>query len=378
MSAQTKGTAIVGVGQTNFGALYANKDAMRDANGLAVEALDRALADAGLDKQDVDGLICSWVDYGRIATVAGIPQPKIVYGLQGAGRMSGLAVQQASALIESGAAEVVALVYGNNGRSVKMSYGGEALSPTQKYDTLYGMTSAGAEVAMMYRRYCHEHNVPDGALAPIAISNRRNAALNDGAVMRDQISMDEYMGARYIAEPLRLYDYCIINDGGVVLIMTSLQRAKKLSKRPVRVAATASRGDLGNYYVSRDFFYSACQSVATEVYKNAGMSPKNIDCMQIYDNFAPIVLFSLEGFGHAERGAAWRYIRNGYIERDGGMPINTAGGHTGESYMQGWAHHVEAVRQIRGECGPRQVANCNAAQYICASPIVSSHILSGA
>ncbi len=369
--------AIVGVGQSDFGALFANKDESRDANALAAEALRSAIEDAGISKDDIDGLICSWVDYGRIATVTGIPQPNIVYGLQGAGRMSGVAVQQAAALIESGAAETIALVYGNNGRSVKMSYGGEALSPTQAYDTMYGMTSVGAEAAMMYRRYCHAYGVPDDALAPVAINNRRNAARNPGAVMASELSIEEYRAARYVAEPLRLYDYCIINDGGVALIITTERRATSLQKRMVRIAASASRGDLGNFYAAEDYFHRSCNEVAKRVYETSGLGPADMDCLQVYDNFTPIVLFSLEGFGHAEPGQAWRFVRDGNISTEGAMPINTAGGHTGESYMQGWAHHVEAVRQIRGECGARQVRDCNVVQYICASPIVSSHVLVG-
>lgn len=378
VSSNKKGVAIVGVGQTDFAALHANKDTNRDANGLAVEALRLALDDAGLEKSDLDGVLTSWVDYQRIATVTGIRQPNVIYELQGAGRMSGVAVQQATALIESGAADVIALIYGNNGRSVQMSYGGEALSPTGAYDTMYGMTSAGAEAAMMYKRYQYEYNVPDGALAPIAINNRRNAAKNPVAVMASEITEDEYMSARYIAAPLRLYDYCIINDGGVVLILTSMERAKSLRKRPVEIKASASRGDLWHFYASQDFFFSACQEVAKRTYEASGYGPDDFDCLQIYDNFTPIVAFSLEGFGHAERGEAWKTVQDGRIHTDGDKPINTAGGHTGESYMQGWAHHVEAVRQIRGEAGPRQVKDCNSAQYICASPIVSSHVLVGA
>lgn len=377
MGNNKRGAAIVGVGQSNFGALFANKDASRDANALAVDALHQAIDDAGLKKSDIDGLVCSWVDYGRIATVAGIPQPDVIYGLQGAGRMSGVAVQQAAALIESGAAEVIALVYGNNGRSVKMSYGGEALSPTQAYDTMYGMTSVGAEAAMMFRRYCHDYGAPANSLAPVAINNRRNASMNAGAVMATELSLEEYLNSRYVAEPLRLFDYCIINDGGVAMIITTQERAKSLRKRPVNIAASASRGDLGNYYVSSDFFYRACHEVGQRVYKKSGFGPADMDCLQIYDNFTPIVLFSLEGFGHAARGEAWRFVQDGRIAIEGAMPVNTAGGHTGESYMQGWAHHVEAVRQIRGEGGKRQVKDCNVAQYMCASPIVSSHVMVG-
>ncbi|WP_217574363.1 thiolase family protein [Streptomyces sp. GbtcB7] len=370
--------AVVGVGQTDFGALYANKDAQRDAYALGAEALKLALDDAGLRKDEVDGLLTARIGYEHGADVLGIPNPRVINGLEGSGRMSGVAFQHAVSLIETGQADTIALVYGNNGRSVKMTYGGAYTdSPTTRYDAMYGMTSPGAYVGLMYRRYQYEYGVPDGALAPIAINNRRNAALNPVAVMREEITEEQYLSARYIADPLRLYDYCIINDGGVALILTTLDRARDLPKRPVRVAATAAMGSVNNYYTSTDFFYSASQDVARRLYEASGYGPQDMDCVQIYDNFTPTVLFSLEGFDYAPRGEAWKWATADRIARTGDTPLNTAGGHTGESYMQGWGHHVEAVRQIRGEAGERQVADCDVAHYICASPIVTSHVLVG-
>ena len=357
--------------------LYAVRDTQRDEYALAAQALKDALDDAGLDKSEVDGLLTARVGYNRMADVAGIRNPRVVNGLEGSGRMSGVSLQHATALVATGMADVVACVYGNNGRSVQMKYGGEGGGPTAAYDAMHGMTSPGAYVAMMYRRYRHLYGAPEDALAPVAISNRHNAARNPVAVMREEIDTERYLSSRYIAEPLRLFDYCIINDGGVAFIVTSLERARSLRKRPVRVAATAAMGDLTNYYTSTDMFYGACQDVARRVYARSGLGPEQMDCLQVYDNFTPIVLFTLEGFGHAKQGSAWEWIRGGRIGFDGERPLNTSGGHTGESYMQGWALHVEAVRQIRGECGDRQVAACHTAQYMCASPIVTSHVLVG-
>ncbi|MDM0072691.1 thiolase family protein [Variovorax sp. J31P207] len=375
--AERRQVAVVGVGQTDFGALYAQKDAQRDEYALGAEALKLALEDAGLRKDELDGLLTSRIGYEHGADMLGLPNLRVVNGLEGSGRMSGVSFQNAVSLIETGQADVVACVYGNNGRSVQMTYGGYTFSPTSRYDAMYGMTSPGAYVGMMYRRYQHLYGVPDGALAPIAINNRRNAVLNPVAVMREEITEAQYLSSRYIADPLRLYDYCIINDGGVAVILTTLDRAKDLRKRPVRVAATAAMGALRNHYTSPDFFYAASQDVARRVYEASGYGPDDMDCVQIYDNFTPTVLFSLEGFNHAPRGEAWRWATLDRIGLKGETPINTAGGHTAESYMQGWGHHVEAVRQLRGEAGARQVADCHVAQYICASPIVTSHILVG-
>jgi acetyl-CoA acetyltransferase len=375
MSIDPRDVAIVGVGQSDFHALYHHKDVFRDAYGLAAEALAQALDDAGLAKDELDGLICSRVEYARMADVIGLRRPRFVHDLEGSGRMSGLALQEAVALVSSGLATTVACVYGNNGRSVAMKYGGEGGGPTVAYDDMYGMTSPGAYVSLMYQRYRQLYGAPDDALAPLAINNRRNATRNPAAVLQKEITTEEYLGSRYIAEPMRLLDYCLINDGGVAFIVTTMERARDLRKPAVRVAATAGMADLTNFYTSDDFFFSSCQDVARRLREQCGLGPGEMDAMQVYDNFLPTILFTLEGFGHAGRGEAWQWVCGGRIHHDGPRPVNTSGGHTAESYMQGWAMHVEAVRQLRGEAGDRQVPGCRSVQYMCASPIVTSHVL---
>jgi acetyl-CoA acetyltransferase len=370
-------TAIVGVGETDFGPRYRTRDPELTSYDLAAEAFTKALADAGLERDEVDGLICARVpNYTRMATVLGLRHPRVVNCFEGTGRMSGVALQAAVAAVTSCMASVVACVYGNNGRSAGATYGGTVPEgSTADYDAMYGMTSPGAYVGLMYRRYQHEFKPPEDALAPVAINNRKNGALNPNAVMQAPITHEEYMSSRFVAEPLRLFDYCIINDGGVAFIVTIAERAAKLAKPPVYVSATAARADLTNFYTSPDSFQTACRSVADEVFKAAQVTPADIDVAEIYDNFTPTVLFSLEGFGFAKPGQSWEWIRDGRIELGGDLPVNTSGGHTAESYMQGWALHVEAVRQLRGEAGPRQVSGAKVAQYICASPVTTSHIL---
>lgn len=369
--------AIVGVGTTPFGKLYQDRDGARSDYDLAAWAFSAALDDSGLAKSDIDGLICARVpSYGHMANMLGLRHLKIANRLDSPGRMSGVALQYAIAAIACGLAETVACVYGNNGRSVHATYGGaEDSGPTSAFDLLYGMTSPGAYVGMMYRNYAHQFGVPDGALAPLAINNRKNAARNPIAVMQNEITIDDYIGSRFIADPLRLYDYCLINDGGVALILTSAARARDLRKTPVYVAASAASTDLTNYYTSTDYFSTAAKSVADRVYATSGLKPSDMDMLEIYDNFTPTILFSLEGFGHCPKGTAWEWIRDGRIAIEGELPVNTSGGHTSESYMQGWALHVEAVRQLRHEAGERQVPNAETAQYICLAPIVTSHIL---
>lgn len=369
--------AIVGVGNTNFHSMYRSPNPERSSYDLGVSALDAALDDCGMSKHDIDALLCMRIpSYEILADRIGIRRIRYSNYYVGDGRMSGIVLQHAVSLIQSGLATTVACVYGNNGRSASATYGGDVnLDGNQAYDQMFGMTSPGAYVSLMYRRYRHIYNAPDDSLAPLAINNRAHAALNGDAVMQTPITYDEYMASRYVAEPLRLFDYCLINDGGVAMIVTTPERAKDLKKKPVYVQASATAADLKNFYSSDDFFQKSTEMAAKDLYEASGLGPGDVDCLQIYDNFTPTILFSLEGFGYAPKGQAWQLVRDKSIAFDGDLPINTSGGHTGESYMQGWGHQVEAVRQLRGEAGARQVKDCNVVHYMCVAPLVLTHML---
>ncbi|GAA5145518.1 thiolase family protein [Microbacterium pseudoresistens] len=366
--------AIIGVGTTSFRQLFEKKDATHSAYDLAADAFALALADAGIEKDEIDGLFSARVpSYIRMADVLGIQRPKVLNGFDGAGRMSGVSLQLAAAAIQSGLATTIALVYGNNGRSAGAKYGGETPSPTGLYDASYGMTSPGASLALMWQRYTETYGVPDGALAPLAMNNRCNASLNPDAVFREPFDKQTYLDASYIAEPLRLLDYCLINDGGVALIVTTVERARKLGGPVVVLSATAGRGDVTNFYASDDYWLESSRAVAADLREKSGVGPDQIKCVQIYDNFTPTILFSLEGFGFCEPGEGWRFVDQDFESPDA-LAINTSGGHTSEGYMQGWALHAEAVRQLRGDSAGKQLKDVDVVQYICASPIITSHI----
>lgn len=376
--------AVVGVGSTDYGALYRSPDPDRSVYALGLDALRLALDDAGLHPGDLDGLLLARIrSYETFATMAGIRHPLAVNSYEGAGRMAGVVLQHAAAIIAAGLASTVACVYANNGRSAKATYGGDpassraALEPAvnhARWDAAYGLTSPGAYVAAMYQRYMKTYRVPDGALAPLALSNRANAQKNPEAVMRSPLTENEYREARYIAEPLRLYDYCLVNDGGVALILTTPERAKHLRRQPVHLVASAARADLTDSYVKDDLFERAATAVAARIRTTAGVSARDVDLLQVYDNFTPIVLWSLEHFGVARKGEGWRFVADQRTTLTGELPVNTSGGHTSEGYLQGWGLLAEAVRQLRHEAGERQVAHARTAMYICVSPIVTAHV----
>ncbi len=373
-----KGVAIAGVGDVDYGKLYQERNLHypRDPYAMASEAFKNALDDCGLERDDIDGVICvrDVRQYEYFCYKVGIKQPRLVNGLESSGRMSGLALQYAAMAINAGIVKNVLVIYANNSRTGKYNYGstGDSADP---YGIIHGMTSPGAQVAAMFARYQYEFNVSEKYLAEIAISNRYHASLNPKSCFKEPITMDEYISARYITEPLRLYDYCLINDGAVALILTSIERAKDLKKPVVAMIATSSCGDMSSTYLKEDFFYNSLCKVAKDLYTVAGIKPTDLDNLQIYDNFTATVMFSLEGIGLCERGGAREYIDNvGITLGKSPRPVNTSGGHTSESYMQGFNHQVECIRQLRHECGNRQVANAKLSLYICAAPIVSGHI----
>ncbi|OUN00010.1 MAG: lipid-transfer protein [Paenibacillaceae bacterium ZCTH02-B3] len=359
---------IVGVGNTKYGNFPET-----DAYGLGAEALKNALDDAGLRLSDLDGLVVNRIpSYERFSEMIGLKNQRFGFQLPAAGRMSALSVMLAAAALLTGQASYVGLVYGNNGRSVRDYYGGgdSLWSP-------WGFTSPGARHAMMFRRHMHLYGTTSEQLAHVGVTFRKHASLNPNAVMQKPYTVEDHQNSRFICEPLRLLDYCLINDGGVALIMTTADRARHLKKPPVYIRAMARADtytDTSFYTPLDDFWYDALQQVAREIYPAAGISRDEVNALMIYDNFSPTVLFSLEGMGFCPRGESGPFVADGNLGLDGRCPTNTSGGHLSESYMQGWALIVEAVRQLRGECGARQVKNCEVVQYICATPIATSII----
>ena len=368
---------IVGVGTSDFAQLYRTVDPDRTIDGLGLEVLRDALQDAGLTIGEIDGLITSGVPYyPSFAFRAGLRDARFIVPYPMSGRMCAPALNHACMAVENGHADYVALVYSTTMRSSKMSFGGQE-NWGDMYDSPYGMTSPGAYYAMGYDHYRHEYGYQgkDDLLAAVPLAIRHHASLNPSAVMQAPITADDYMQSRFIARPLRLFDYCLVTDGAVCYIVTTEERARHLKKPPVYVAAVAEKSALREWFVPEDGWYAACQDMGKRVFQRAGLSLSDVSSLQIYDNFSISVIWALEGYGFCPRGTALDWVQGGKIGLGGKLPVNTSGGMLSEAYLQGWNHHAEAVRQLRGECGERQVADCSAVLYSALGPVASATLL---
>jgi acetyl-CoA acetyltransferase len=365
--------AIVGIATSDFRALYGS-DPERTREELAVEVIRGALEDAGLPKSQLDGLVTSGVThYEPIAYRAGLTDVRFVADYPAGGRMCSVALMHAAMAVHHGLANYVVLFNSVTFRSQGIKFGGAGQGLL--YDAIYGMASPGAQYSLAFTRYQHLYGGTEEKLGAIAVAFRRHAQLNPVAVMQKPLTLEDYLAARYIAQPLRLYDYCLINDGAVAYIVTSAERARDLRHPPALIAGAAEQANFREYYVDPGFWADACASMRRDLLEPLGVGLGDIDCLQVYDNFSVAVLWGLEGFGFAPRGQGLDWIQGGRIELGGELPINTSGGMLSEAYLQGWNQHAEAVRQLRGEAGARQVPGCRRVLYWCLSALPNASLL---
>ena len=365
------GTAsVIGIGQTDWRRDHARVRAgekPHDSYGYAAEAFVDALRDSGIARDDIDGLIVGpTTAYERVGELLGLD---VRWGGQ-ADAM--LAVMEACMAIASGQAEVVALVYGNDQRSAAVNYGGADAAGGSAflsyiYHAPWGFTSQGALYAMMARRYMQERGMTEAELGEVAVAQRLAASRNPRALMRDTISIDDYLASRLICAPLHVFDYCLINDGGVALIIAESSKGRRIGRAPVPILGVA-RHDLNTGATSleprlTDFYQPAQRRAGEAVFAMSSRGPEDMDALEIYDSFSLHIPLALEGYGYCRSGEAGKFMRETGISLAGGLPVNTGGGHLSESYMQGWNHQIEAVRQVRGEAGEHQVPDCRNVHY---------------
>ncbi|WP_322755443.1 thiolase C-terminal domain-containing protein [Frankia sp. Cas3] len=354
--------AIVGIGATDYSRASGRSDLT-----LATQAALAALDDAGLSPRDVDGIVRCDMDTVRqhdLADALGI-QDLTYWSEVGPGGVAPCAmVGQAVGAILSGQATTVLVFRELNGRSGRR-YGLSSTVDAQvggagSYDEFfapYGLLTPGQIFAVMARRHMIEYGTRAEELGHIALVCRARANANPAAQMHGRaLSMDDYLAARMIADPLRLFDFCLETDGACALVVTSAARARDGRKPPVLIRAVA-QGSGRNpqpgvqfpVLMRESITELPARSVARTLYRRAGLGPHDIDVAQIYDCFTITVLLQLEDWGFCPKGEGGPFVAGGGIDLGGRIPINTGGGHLSEGYLHGMNHILEGVRQIRGE-----------------------------
>ena len=365
MSGLAGRTAIAGIGATEF-----SKESKRSEMRLAVEAASMALADAGLSPKDVDGLCTFVMDSNEEIEVArnlGAGDLSFFSRIHYGGGAACAVVHQAAMAVATGEANVVIAYRALNGRS----WGRFGLSMHDKpsaerihygWYTPFGLTTPASWVAMFSQRYMHTTGATTEDLGRVAVSQREFAATNPAAYFYGKpLTLEEHAKSRWIVEPLRLLDCCQETDGGVAVIVTSLERARDLAQPPAVIRAAAQGSGAGqeemtSFYRDDLTRIPEAEVVARRLWQNSGVTPKDVQTAVIYDPFTPFVLMQLESFGFCGPGEAADFVREKGIGPGGALPVNTNGGQLGEGYIHGMNGVAEGVRQVRGSA-VNQIAN---------------------
>ena len=348
-------TAVVGVGTTEYARSIDRSEAR-----LALEAISAALADAGIAAAEVDGLssysmeTTDEVDVARNLGLGDLTYfGRVPYG---GGAACGVVGQAAMAVAAGQCNVAVAWRSRKRGAATSRPWAGVAQrvrGHQQIWTRPFGLLRPVDEIALLTARYLHEFNATRDHLCNVAMAFRRHANANPAAVMADRpMTRDDYFAARWVSEPLCLFDNCLETDGAAALVIVSAERARDLPRPPAYLhswaqSLPAQHQTMTNFFCD-DPLRGPSWSCARKLWSNAGIGPADVDVAQIYDAFSPLVLLSLEGYGFCDRGDAGPFTDDGGIELGGRLPVNTSGGGMSEAYLHGMNLVVEAVRQIRG------------------------------
>jgi acetyl-CoA acetyltransferase len=346
--------AIAGVGTSRFGKLQGVS-----TMGFTLEASKRAIEDAGIAHGDIDGVLVmmpaimgeqhGWA--ARVAAYLGV-EPTFSATMDMGGATACGSVQTAMAAIDAGYCRTVLCCFATQNwpQGVAMQLFGS------EFQVPYGDVGAITLMAHIKRRQQHEHGYKDEHYGQIAVTWREHALLNPDAQMKKPMTLDAYMNSRWVAEPLRLFDCCPNTDGGGACIVTSMDRARDLAKRPARIrgAGQSHSSEMIHPRGNEDTHWGGTKA-AQMAFGMAGVTPEDIDVAQLYDAFTPRVIHDLVAYGFCKPDEVGAFIDAGNLRLTGSLPSNTAGGLISEGHLSGFGHIREGVRQIRGECGPRQV-----------------------
>jgi acetyl-CoA acetyltransferase len=346
--------AVAGVATSRFGKLQGVS-----TMGFTLEASVRALEDAGLTAPDVDGVLVvmpaimgeqhGWA--ARVAAYLGI-EPTFSATMDMGGATACGAVQTAAAAIDAGYCRTVLCCFGTQNwpQGVALQLFGS------EFQVPYGDVGAMTLMAHIKRRQQYEFGYRDEHYGAIAVTWRQHAMLNPEAQMRKPMTLDDYLNSRWVVEPLRLFDCCPNTDGGGACVVTSAERARDLRQPLARIlgAGQSHCSEMIHPDGRRRARWGGTKA-AEMAFAMAGVTPQDIDVAQFYDAFTPRVIHDLVAYGFCKPDEVGDFIAAGSLALAGSLPSNTAGGLISEGHLSGFGHVREGVRQIRRQCGPRQV-----------------------
>jgi acetyl-CoA acetyltransferase len=345
---------IVGVGETEY-----SRNSGRTTRAMAVEAVRRAMADAGLTARDLDGMMSyqqndstpsNWV-----AADLGI-RLNFFMDVVGGGSSTEALVGLAMGAIEAGMCHTVAIFRSMNGYS-EVRIGGtgpRAAAPVRSLELAhrpYGVTSAAQAFALTFMRHMYEYGTTSEQVAHVKVAHSKHASQNPKALLRERVTVEDVLRSRWIVKPLHLLDCCLETDNATCLIVTSAERARDLRQRPVYVMGVAGRvckPRTDFHWASGPITRVAGYYARDLVFAQAGITPEDVDLTGSYDAFTFTTLLQLEDYGFCKKGEGGAYVSSGIIELGGRRPNNTSGGQLCEGYTHGMSLVIENVRQLRG------------------------------
>ncbi len=335
---------------------------------IMAESARGALDDCGLSLRDVDGLFAASMSMGAMGVVSLAEylniKPRYLDGTNIGGSSFVAHVSHAAAAIHAGLCEVALVLYGSTAASNALAIGtglGSGRDAGASFVSPYGLTTVGS-YALVAQRHMQRYGTTSEQLAEIAVTMRRHAGLNPNAKMRKPITVADVLESRVISRPLHLLDCCIISDGGGALVVTSAARARDLAKPPVLLLGCGEalcHQELG----APDLLTIAAKQSGEQAFRMAGVTHDDVDLCTIYDSFTITVLATLENLGFCKPGEGGAFVGGGRIGLGGALPLNPDGGGLSSNHpgMRGIFLVIEAVKQLRGECGERQVPDARIA-----------------
>ena len=352
--------AIVGAAESDLGAVAA----LMSPIDLMAQGIHRALADCGLSLRDVDGLFCATTQARTsamsLAEYLGLPHAYTDSTIVG-GSSFEVHVAHAMAAIRAGLCSVVAIAYGSTQRTV----GRRAASVREynPYETPFRPFLPASAYALAASRHMHEFGTTREQLAEVAVAARKWALMNPAAWEKKPLSIADVLAARPVSDPFTVRDCCLVTDGGGAIIVVSAERARDLKRKPVFVLGCGQAITHASISSMPDLTVTGAVHSGQQAYRMARLAPKDIALAALYDAFTINTILFLEDLGFCPKGEGGRFVADGAIAPGGRFPVNTNGG--GLSYchpgMYGLFLLIEAVRQLRGDCGTRQVAGAETA-----------------